>query len=88
MAINRRKGNCLACHTMVTERWPAALPPGGDIAPPLVAMKQRYPDKAKLREQIWNPMTANSRSVMPPYGKNKIISEEEIDSIVEFLHSI
>ena len=51
-AINRRKGNCLACHAVTTKRqWPSKLPPGGNIAPPLVAIKSRFPNKAALREQ-------------------------------------
>jgi sulfur-oxidizing protein SoxX len=88
VAINRRKGNCLACHNIITPKWPEALPPGGNIAPPLVAMKQRYPDKAKLRIQIYDALSLNPRSVMPPFGKHRLLSEEEIDNIVEFLQSI
>jgi sulfur-oxidizing protein SoxX len=84
-AINRRKGNCLACHIIVTAKWPSALPPGGTIAPPLVAMQQRYPDKSKLRAQIWNASDANPQSVMPPFGKHKIVSDKDIDNMVEFL---
>ena len=87
-AINRRKGNCLACHNIVTAKWPAALPPGGNIAPPLVSIKQRYPDKAKLRAQIYDALTVNPQSVMPPFGRHKLLSEEDIDNIVEFLQSI
>ena len=88
VAIDRRKGNCLACHNIVTPKWPAALPPGGNIAPPLVAMAQRYPDKATLRAQIYDPLSVNPQSVMPPFGKHKLISEDDIDNIVEFLQSI
>ena len=87
-AINRRKGNCLACHIVVTPKWPAALPPGGNIAPPLVAMKQRFPEKEKLRAQIYDALALNPKSVMPPFGKHKLLTEEEIDNIVEFLQSI
>ncbi len=29
VAINRRQGNCLACHIIVTDKWPTAFPPGG-----------------------------------------------------------
>ncbi len=88
LAIIRRKGNCLACHAMVVTGWPATLPPGGNIAPPLVAMKQRYPDKAKLRAQIANPLEMNPQSVMPPFGTHKLLNDEEIDLIVEFLSTI
>lgn len=57
----------------------------GDIAPPLVAMKQRFPDKAKLRAQLWDASVANPNTVMPPFGRHSILSEDEIDKVVEFL---
>lgn len=88
VAITRRKGNCLACHTMVVNPWPEGLPPGGNIAPPLVAMKQRYPERDKLRQQIANPHASNPDSVMPPFGRHKLLSDQEIDQVVEFLLGI
>ena len=48
VAFDRKKGNCLACHMMSD----GALP--GNIGPPLIAIKARFPDKAALREQIWD----------------------------------
>ena len=88
-AINRRKGNCLACHMVTTKKtWPASLPPGGNIGPPLVAMKQRFPDMGKLKAQVWDATAANPHSVMPPFGKHKLLTEGEIDAIVAWLYSI
>jgi sulfur-oxidizing protein SoxX len=88
-AINRRKGNCLACHMVTTKKpWPAALPPGGNIAPPLVSMKQRFPDKAKLKAQVWDATKNNPQSSMPPFGRHKLLSEGEIDAIVAWLYTI
>lgn len=49
IALSRKKGNCLACHMIEDE----ALP--GNIGPPLIAMKARYPDKAKLRARSGMP---------------------------------
>ena len=43
VAYNRKTGNCLACHMMDDGVSP------GDVGPPLVAMKARFPDKKKLR---------------------------------------
>ena len=86
--INRRQGNCLACHDVVTKRWPDGLPASGNIAPPLVSMKARFPDKAKLRAQIWDATVVNPNSSMIPFGRNKVISESDIDNIVTFLYSI
>jgi len=82
IAFNRKKGNCLACH-MVAD---GSLP--GNIGPPLIAMKARFPDKAKLRAQIWDASINNPTTFMPPFGKHKILSEDEIDKITDFIHSL
>ena len=87
-SINRSKGDCLACHTMAVDPWPESLTAGGNIAQPLAAIKQRFPEKAKLRAQIWDATRSNPRSVMPPFGRHKILTEDEIDNIVGFLLTI
>ena len=87
-AISRKAGNCLACHQAVVEPWPEGFPPGGNVGPPLVAMKARYPNKQELRAHIWDPTVRNPGTSMPPFGKHKLISEQEIDDIVDWLLSI
>lgn len=81
VVINRTKGNCMACHLI-------AGIPSGNVAPPLVSMKQRFPDKAKLRNQIWDARKFNPYTVMSPFGAHKILSDEEIDKVVEFVLSL
>ena len=82
IAFDRKKGNCLACHHIE----------GGDLAgnigPALVAMKARFPDKAKLRAQIWDATAKNPNTMMPPFGRHEIMTEAEIDKVVEFIHSL
>lgn len=87
-AIIRSKGNCLACHDMQTPRFPKDLPASGNIAPPLVVMKARFPDREKLRAQIWDATVANPHTIMIPFGKNGVLSEKEIDNIVDFLYTL
>ena len=82
IAFHKKKGNCLACHQI------AGGTMAGNMGPPLVAMKARYPDKAKLRAQIWDATKANPNSPMPPFGRHKILSEKDIDLIVEFIHTL
>ncbi|NOZ54734.1 MAG: sulfur oxidation c-type cytochrome SoxX [Gammaproteobacteria bacterium] len=82
ISFHRQKGNCLACHKMAD----GALP--GNIGPKLVNMKARYPDKSKLRAQIWDATINNPNTIMPPFGKFKIVTEEEIDMIVEFIYNL
>lgn len=82
IAYNRKKGNCLACHVMGDGVSP------GNIAPPLVSMKARFPDKAKLRAQIWDATVKNPHTMMPPFGKHKALSEKDIDLITEYTYSL
>ncbi len=85
LAYDRSLGNCLACHAMPTQ---ADAESPGTIGPPLIAMKARYPDKAKLRAQIWNSADNNVNTVMPPFGKNKILTEAEIDRVTDFIYGL
>jgi sulfur-oxidizing protein SoxX len=82
LAFNRKKGNCLACHQI------AGGTMAGNMGPPLVAMKARFPDKSKLRKQIWDATAANPNTAMPPFGRHKILSEKEIDLIVEYIYTL
>ena len=82
IAFSRKKGNCLACHMMGDGASP------GNIGPPLVAMQARYPDKAKLRAQLYDPTTVNPESAMPPFGKHGILSEGELDKVLEFVWTL
>jgi len=82
LAFDRRMGNCLACHMIAGGSLP------GNIGPPLVAMKQRFPDKAALRAQIWDSTVANPNTIMPPFGRNQILSEKEVDLVTEFIYSL
>ena len=51
-------------------------------------MKARFPDKAKLRQDIWDMTSRNPHTMMPPFGKYRIISESDIDAVVEFMYSL
>lgn len=85
IAYNRSKGNCLACHAMPT--LPDAEQPGNS-GPPLIAMSARFPDKAVLRSKIWDASVSNPHTMMPPYGKHRVLTEGEIDKVVEFIYGL
>lgn len=82
IAFDRKKGNCLACHMIEGGTLP------GNIGPPLVAMKARFPDKSKLRAQIWDARTANPNTIMIPFGPHEVLSKGEIDKVVEYIYSL
>ena len=79
VAENRKKGNCFTCHDYKGAHL------AGNIGPPFIAMKARFPDKAKLRAQIWDATKANPNSMMPPFGKYGVLSDKEIDAITEWV---
>ena len=85
IAYNRSKGNCLACHGFPT------LPDAeqtGNSGPPLIAMQARFPDKAVLRAKIWDATATNASSMMPPFGKHQLLSEGEIDKVIDFIYGL
>ena len=82
IAFDRRKGNCMACHIM------AGATLAGTVGPPLIGMKARFPDKTKLRAQIRDSTQINPQSLMPPFGRHEILTEDEIDKVVEYVHSL
>ena len=82
LAFSRTKGNCLACHYVEGGELT------GNYGPPLIAMKMRYPDRDALREQIWDAAIKNPDTRMPPFGRNRILTEEEIDLVTDYIQSL
>lgn len=76
------RGNCLSCHFVQGGEMT------GTVAPPLIQMKQRYPDRTVLHAQIWDATVRNPESVMPPYGRHGILTEKEIDQVVDYVYSL
>jgi L-cysteine S-thiosulfotransferase len=81
LAFDRGKGNCLTCHEIKGGDLP------GTIGPKLVDLKSRY-DRNQLIAIITDETTRNPQTVMPPFGRNHILTEQEIDAIVDFLQTL
>ena len=79
------KGNCLACHAMPGD---ASAVTSANIGPPLVAIRARFPDREQLRRQIWDAGLINPDTVMPPFGKHRILTADEIELIVDYLYTL
>lgn len=83
-----RKGHCSACHKTPTD---AARIGASNIGPPLESIRQNYPtpaDRMRLRDSIRDQSAVNASTIMPPYGKHRILTEAEIDDIVAFLETL
>lgn len=75
-------GNCLACHAIPAKPELVA----GDIGPPFIGMSGRFPDITKLRAAIHDQQVMSPQTIMPPFGRNKILTPEQIDVIAQFIY--
>ncbi len=82
LAFERAKGNCLACHRIDDGELP------GTLGPPLLAMKLRFPDRKALKQQICDATIRQPDSRMPPFCRHGILTEEEVDLIVDYLYTL
>ncbi|MEH6519041.1 MAG: sulfur oxidation c-type cytochrome SoxX [Halioglobus sp.] len=82
VASDRKLGNCYSCHMVVGAEL------AGNAGPPLIQMKSRYPDRAVLRAQIADPRSRNPNTIMPPYGAHNILTEQQLDQLVDYVLSL
>jgi len=82
LAFDRNKGNCLACHAIEDGESP------GNIGPALTKLSNRFKNKDQLREQIRDATVFNPETSMPPFGRNRILTDAEIDAIAEYLWTL
>ena len=82
LAFDRGKGNCLTCHVIKGGDLP------GTIGPELKDIKTKYPNRDDLVAIVSDETKRNPQTVMPPFGRNRILSEKEINAIVDFLQTL
>ena len=82
LAFDRGKGNCLTCHVIKGGDLP------GTIGPELKDIKTRFPDRNELVAIIFDETKRNPQTMMPPFGRNRILTEQEISAIVDFLQTL
>ena len=82
LAFDRGKGNCLTCHVINGGDLP------GTIGPELKDIKAKYPDRSELVAILFDETKRNPRSMMPPFGRNRILTDQEISAIVDFLQTL
>ena len=82
LAFDRAKGNCLSCHQIKGGDLP------GSIGPALKDIKSKYPDRKELIAILTDETRRNPETAMPPFGRNRILTEQEINAIVDFLQTL
>ncbi|NOQ63579.1 MAG: sulfur oxidation c-type cytochrome SoxX [Methyloprofundus sp.] len=82
LSFQRNKGNCLACHVIEDGIDP------GNIGPALIEIPQKFASKSALKAVIWDASAFNSQTSMPPFGRNKILTSEELDLVVNYIWSL
>ena len=82
LAFDRGKGNCLTCHEIKGGDLP------GTIGPALEDIKSKYPDRNDLVAILYDETKRNPQTVMPPFGRNRILTDQEINAIVDFLQTL
>ncbi len=60
----------------------------GSIGPALTDIKSKYPDRAELVAILVDATQRNPLTVMPPFGRNRILNDKEINAIVDFLQTL
>ena len=82
LAFDRGKGNCLTCHVIKGGDLP------GTIGPELIDIKSKYPKREDLVAILHDETLRNPLTVMPPFGRNRILTEKEINAVVDFLQTL
>ena len=82
LAFDRGKGNCLTCHVIKGGDLP------GTIGPELVDITSKYPKREDLVAILNDETLRNPLTVMPPFGRNRILTEKEINAVVDFLQTL
>ncbi len=82
VALDPTRGNCNACHQLPNTQKATGK---SKLGVSLSGMRSKYPDDKKLRALIWDASQSYPQTIMPPYGKHRILSEAEIDDVVAWL---
>ena len=75
-------GNCLACHAIAGGESP------GNMGPALVNIRQRFPVRADLKARLYDATVFNPISAMPPFGKHGILTDDEIEKVMDFIYTL
>jgi len=76
------KGYCISCHQVPAGAGPQTK---DDLGPRLEGTRMRALGAKALRALVSDPTAANPETVMPPFGRHRLLDSREIDKLVEYL---
>jgi sulfur-oxidizing protein SoxX len=79
------KGYCIACHQVPQGAGPETR---ADLGPRLEGARMRQIGKAALRSILVDATRANPDTVMPPFGRHRVLDSAEIDRLVDYLYAL
>jgi sulfur-oxidizing protein SoxX len=79
------KGNCIACHQVPAGAGPATR---ADLGPRLEGARMRALGRERLRALLTDPMANNLETLMPPFGRHRILDEAEIGRVIDYLYAL
>jgi sulfur-oxidizing protein SoxA len=80
--ISKRRGSCMTCHVMGDKSDQS-----GNMGPDL-SQVATYRDDTWLYNYVNDPRVYNPVSAMPPWGTNKLLSEQEMKDVVAFMKTL
>lgn len=96
IAINRKKGNCLACHALPVPEQPYH----GEVGPELNSVAGRL-SEGEIRLRIINPKYANPDTIMPAFYRTEglhrvakkfegkpMLTAAEVEDVVAYLMTL
>ena len=72
--------NCQQCHEV------KGIGDFGNVGPSLVDIKSRYANRKDVVAIISDETKRNELTVMPPFKRNLILDDQEIEAIVDYLY--
>ncbi len=96
LAINRKQGNCLACHVLPIPEQPFH----GDVGPDLSEVGGTL-SEGEIRLQVVNPKVLNPDTIMPAFYRNDgfervlkkfqgktVLSAQQVEDVVAYLMTL
>ena len=74
---------CQACHTF------SGADQAGTTGPPFVSMSQRFPQRKRLQDIIYDAQKSlKPHTMMPPFGRHGFVDKQDTKMLIDFLYTL